>query len=181
VIPASPNTYLHPSPSSHQTIKLPSDHAHKKLCPDGRRSTLAYSPKETTGGTLTAVSVNRGASIPNLCLGSSGGQRSIARGSGGAYIGAGRGISELLVYAIGPCQFDGGPFGRGKTNWGGWRGRRASWSPCGGTNGGSAAEVRMKAENLAREAACCSGLWTEGGAGPAAVDRSTQRPRCGGA
>jgi hypothetical protein len=33
----------------------------------------------------------------------------MARGSGGAHIGAGRGDSELLVYAIGPCQFDGGP------------------------------------------------------------------------
>jgi hypothetical protein len=35
----------------------------------------------------------------------------------------------------------------------------------------------MKAENLAREAACCSGLWMGGGAGPAAAERSTQRPR----
>jgi hypothetical protein len=101
----------------------------------------------------------------------------MARGSGGAHIGAGRGDSELLVYAIGPCQFDGGPFGRGKTKGGGWRGRRASWSPCGGTKGGSAAEVRRKAENLAREAACCSGLWMGGGAGPAAAERFTQRLR----
>jgi hypothetical protein len=171
---ATPPMYLISSLSLRQSTVLPI--AHKNSRPDDRRSTLTDCAKETSGGTLNAVSVNCEASVSNLCLGSSGGQRSMARGSGGAYSGAIRGINELLVYAIGPCQFDGGLFGRGKTKGGGWRGRRAFWSPCGGTKGGSAAEARMKAENLAREAACCSGLWM-GGGGPAAADRSTQRPR----
>jgi hypothetical protein len=114
------------SPSKHQTTRTPTDDAHKKLCLDGRCSTRTDCAKETSGGTPMAVSVNREAATLNLCFGSSGSQRSIARGSGG---GAGRGSSGLLAYAAGPCQFQGGPFGRGKTKGGGARGRRASCSP----------------------------------------------------
>ena len=142
------------SPSKHQTTRTPTDDAHKKLCLDGRCSTRTDCAKETSGGTANAVSVNREAATLNLCFGSSGGQRSIARGSGG---GAGRGSSGLLAYAAGPCQFEGGPFGRGKTKGGGTRGRRASCSPFGWTKGGSAAEERRKAEKVARAAAYCSG------------------------
>lgn len=90
----SKNKSPHPlSVEAPNTQTIPS-HTHKKLRPDGRFSTRAYCAKETSGGTATAVSVNREASAPKRCLGSSGGQRSTARGSGGR---SGRGSSGSLA------------------------------------------------------------------------------------